>query len=118
MFEVDRIVAIIKPTQKMLDFLLSLPHGKEDISLNQLRNDCSALLIPAFTSPKQARQFIERHYPGIFENELEAWDVAQSLWPQDRTVEKFQAWFDIEFHSLVYDISEFDQLVKENQSSN
>ena len=115
MFEVDRIVAVVKPTEVMLDFLLSLPHGREDISLSQLRSDCTALLIPAFNGPKQARQFIERHYAGIFENELEAWDVSQSLWPQDRTLEKFQAWFYLEFHYLVFDIAEFDKLAKENQ---
>ena len=115
MFEVDRITAIIKPTQKMLDFLLSLPHGKEDLTLTQLREDCTALLIPAFNGPKQARQFIERHYMGIFENELEAWGVTESLWPADRSVDKFHQWFEVEFHSLVYDISEFDKLASANQ---
>lgn len=110
MFDVDRIAAIIKPTQRMLEFLQSMPNAKEDLQLSQLRRDCTALLIPAFTGPKQAQQFIDRHYMGIFENELESWDVPQAFWPTDRSLEKFYEWFEVEFHSLVYDISAFDKI--------
>ena len=112
MFEIERIVAVIKPTKRMLDFMQSLPNAKEELSLSHLRRDCTTLLIPAFKNPKQALQFIDRHYTGIFDNELQSWGVPDALWPQNRVLSKFHEWFDVEFHSLVYDVSEFDHMTE------
>ncbi len=106
MFAVERIVAVIKPTQNMLDFMQSLPNADEKRDLDQLRRDCTALLIPAFPGPKQAQRFIDRHYVGILNNEMESWDVPKQCWPQP-SLDLFHQLFDVEFHSLVYDIAEF-----------
>ncbi len=108
MFEVDRLVAVIKPKEKMLAFLRSQPNAGRDLTLETVRNDCTALLIPAYESPKMARGFIEKYYPGIFENELEAWGIPENEWPKDRDLAMFDAWFDVEFHSIVYDIAELE----------
>ena len=115
MYGVQRILAVIKPTKKMLAFMQSLPGAKEDLSLSLLRRDCTALLIPAFTNPLQAQQFIDRHYIGIFNNELQSWSLPEDLHPV-KTLDAFKQFFDVEFHSLVYDISEFDNLKPKHAS--
>jgi hypothetical protein len=40
----------------------------------------------------------------IFEEELNAWHRLEEDWPQERDFTLFQAWFEIEIHSLVLDL--------------
>jgi hypothetical protein len=37
----------------------------------------------------------------MFEEELNAWHRVEADWPQHRDFAMFQAWFEIEIHSLV-----------------
>ena len=47
--------------------------------------------------------WVRRNYRQLFEAELEGWYTDPELWPQERTYELFQAWFDVECHSVVVD---------------
>ena len=49
------------------------------------------------------RRWVRRHYRKLFEAELEGWYTDPELWPKERTYERFQAWFDVEYHSVVVD---------------
>lgn len=49
------------------------------------------------------RRWVRRNYRQLFEAELEGWYTDPELWPQERTYELFQAWFDVECHSVVVD---------------
>jgi hypothetical protein len=40
----------------------------------------------------------------LFEVELEDWHRDPLDWPQERTAEIFDDWFDIEVHSMVWDL--------------
>ncbi len=116
MFEVDRIVAIIRPTNYMLEWLKQLPKALDNMVLRNLQKDCTALLIPAFDGPKQAQAYIDHIYQGLFEAELESWGVPKKSWPKDRSLELFNKFYDIEFHSMVYDIAYLEQRQKERQA--
>ncbi|NNM58668.1 MAG: hypothetical protein HKM04_02520 [Legionellales bacterium] len=109
MFIVDRIVAIIRPKQKMLEWLHDQPEVQANFSLQNLQTDCTALLIPPFESPRQAREYIKQTYQGIFEGELISWGLPNASWPQNRTYELFESWFTIEFHSVVLDMGYVEQ---------
>ena len=52
--------------------------------------------------------WVRRNYRQLFEAELEGWYTDSALWPQERTFELFQAWFDVECHSEVIDMAEGD----------
>ncbi len=105
MYELDRIVAIIKPTQLFLDWVQQLPDN-DDIELSDLCEDCTALLIPAFDSPEEADQYMMTIYEDIFANELDVWDESMDTWPTERSFERFKLWFNIEYHSMVFDTVE------------
>lgn len=109
MFIVDRIVAIIRPKQKMLEWLHDQPEVQANFSLQNLQTDCTALLIPPFESPRQAREYIKQTYQGIFEGELISWGLPKSSWPKDRSHELFETWFTVEFHSVVLDMGYVEQ---------
>jgi hypothetical protein len=47
---------------------------------------------------------LEPHFAVIFEEELGGWHRVKADWPQRRDIETFQAWFEIEVHSMVLDL--------------
>ena len=117
MYEIDRIVAIVKPREKMLQWLQTNTEESEEITLEDLRNDCTSLLLPPFDEPNDAMQFIKEHCEEIFENELISWDVEEQHWPTERNnFLSFSEWFDVEFHSLVFDMVEFGGEEEEESS--
>jgi len=47
---------------------------------------------------------IEQNFKKIYKNELSMITEADSDWPQDRSMETFLAWFDLEIGSSVFDL--------------
>ncbi|MDA8095482.1 MAG: hypothetical protein M0T84_16560 [Betaproteobacteria bacterium] len=106
MYQIDRGMALIKPKQAFLDWLKALPGSELDITLEQLRGDCTSVLLPLFSELEEALAAIDEIYDEIFEMELSSWSDEESLWPSERTVQLFWEWFDVELHSLVVDAME------------
>lgn len=117
MFEVDRIAAVVKPTAVMLHWLNDCPLRKDHLILQDLRKDCLVLLVPEFDGPKQASEYIKSIFKPIFEAELISWGVPEHLWPENRDIELFKRWFDIEFHSMIYDVAYLEEAHKGSETS-
>ncbi|MFX7792728.1 hypothetical protein ABTK00_20025, partial [Acinetobacter baumannii] len=60
---------------------------------------------PGFDGPKQSMEYIKNIFDGVFEAELISWGIKEKDWPANRTFEMFRQWFDIEFHSLIFDVA-------------
>ena len=105
---INRAVAVIKPRQPYLDWAKSIPGPADDITLGELRTDCTAILIPDFDDPAEAEAFIAAIAVDLFELELDAWDRDPQAWPEDRSYRTFREWFDVEIHSIVLDASDDD----------
>jgi hypothetical protein len=103
---INRAVAIIKPKQPYLDWANSLPDPSENLTLEELRTDCTALLIPEFAHKDDEEAFLKEIYAAIFEMELDAWYRDDTLWPRKRDYQTFRDWFDVEIHSTVIDVLE------------
>lgn len=102
MYTINRTIAILKPRQPYLDWACSVP-DPIPISLDELRRDCTAVLLPEFSDDTQAEAYLQTIYLELFEQELAAWDTNPDDWPQERDYGIFRTWFDIELHSLVLD---------------
>lgn len=109
MYEVERLATVLKPTQAFLDWLSKTPEQDPDLALEELQNDCTTLLLPAFETPDEADNFLRENINEIFTNELENWCEDESLWPEDRSFEHFTTLFDIEHNSMVFDMVEDDE---------
>ena len=109
MFIVDRIVALLRPTDKMLQWMKELPSAPDVITMKNLQTDCTALLLPSFESPRQAEIYIKQIFEGIFESELISWGVPQSNWPSPRDYNLFKQWFKLEYHSVLFDIAYLEE---------
>jgi len=105
MFVVDRIVAILRPTTKMLHWIKDLPNAPDSMTIKNFQTDCTTLLLPPFESPKQADAYLKQIYEGVFENELISWGIPPELWPADRNFALFKQWFDIDYHSVLFDVA-------------
>ena len=117
MYLINRTIAIIKPKQPYLDWAISLPDPAENLTLEELREDCTAILIPEYGYPSELEANIKEIYSAVFETELDAWHRDTSQWPARRDYQTFQAWFDVEVHSMAFDFVE-GEIVREMVDSN
>ena len=95
-----------------LDWVKRLPDPADDVTLDELRTDCTAILIPDFDDPGESEAFIATIAAELFEMELDAWDRDPQAWPVNRSYDTFREWFDVEIHSIVLDATD-DDIIRE-----
>jgi hypothetical protein len=49
-------------------------------------------------------EWLDLNFQLLFENELEAWYEDEELWPAERDRDRFDEWFEVECHTLLYDV--------------
>ncbi|WP_028450870.1 MULTISPECIES: hypothetical protein [Chitinibacter] len=103
MFIVDRSAAIIRPKQAFLDWLNALPGNDVVLTLEEIRSDCTVILVPEAEEPEDAIAFIDDIADQLFAQELASWVQDESLWPAKRNLKLFWDWFDVEIHLGVMD---------------
>ena len=106
MHVIDRAVAIIKPGQPFLDWLNRLPNPEPGLTLEELRRDSTAILIPESDDEGGAEAYIRKTHARIFEMELDSWYRDAELWPSKRGYSVFAEWFDVEIYEMVLDASD------------
>jgi len=71
MYTINRALALIKPKQPFVDWLNSHPQNAGFMTtLEEARDDCTAILIPEFETDKEARSYIKDLSTDMFEIEL------------------------------------------------
>lgn len=95
-------VLTVRPRQPFVDWANGLPDAHV-VTLDDLRIDIEAYLVPASDDPGAEEAAVKRNFEAIFERQLEGWYRDRSTWPEKRTVAVFRKWFDVEFHSLVFE---------------
>ena len=104
MFPINRSVAIIKPQQPFADWVNSVADASDDqYSIQDFSTDCSVILLPVVDSDEHADAFIKEMFQDLFELELSSWMTDDDTWPENITYKMFLEWFDVEFHSMVFD---------------
>ena len=109
---INRCAVTVRAKQPFLDWLQGLP-DMLDLTLNEVNEECSVFLLPEIDDLTQREALLEEFIELIFEEELSGWWTSDQDWPQDRNLELFRAWFDVEFHSVVHDLVEDEPLVDE-----
>lgn len=108
MYIIDRTAVVIKPTARFLEWLKSSDEDMPELTLEQLRANCSVFLVPEFEEPEEVVGYFDERYQQIFEAELASWYADKAYWPQDRSLQAFWEYFDIEIHDTVLDTEEGD----------
>ncbi|QMT33040.1 hypothetical protein LNQ82_00445 [Conchiformibius steedae DSM 2580] len=106
MYLIDRTAVVLKPTEVFLNWLKSCDDDLPDLTLAQLRANCSVFLVPQFDEPEQAVAYFDEKYQWIFEAELSSWAIERPLWPKQMDLQTFWEFFDLEVHDTVTDLEE------------
>lgn len=111
MYFVDRSIVVLKPTQAFVDWLNQLNDDDEqmpDLTLNQVRSNCTTFLIPQFDEPEQAVAYIGERYQAILDAELSGWLGDDDDLPEERDFALFTEFFELEIHDTVLDLEVAD----------
>ena len=106
MSEINRGLIVVKPKEPLIEWLRKIDAAHEDDDLAALQFDSTGYLVPEFEDDQEQREILEEFHPYIFEMELWSWIQDESAWPTTRNLKMFLEWFEVEFHSLVYDLAE------------
>ena len=76
------------------------------LDLEELAVDSTIYLIDEAESEDECSEFLISNYESFFEFELSAWYQDESIWPENRTYEMFEQWFDVRLHTIILDTVE------------
>jgi len=101
----NRAVLIVRPKKPFLDWAAQLDDSGlvPDVSGEQ-----TAYLVPDFADADENRRVLERVFAEVFERELFGWHTDEGAWPKQRTFAMFKRWFQIEIHSVVEDLCDYE----------
>lgn len=109
-FTINRASVSLKPKSPVFDWLreIDISIGAAPMgAIDPLDENGDLFLIPGeevIESREDAVKWVEKRWSDFFEFELGKWIIDDQLWPKDRTLKRFREWFDIEYHSMVWDL--------------
>ena len=106
MKELDRVAAVLKPSELMLDWINKHTVESDRLVLSEIQTDCTVILLPTFDDEDSAEAYLNEIYDDLFISELSSWHDDEALWPNNRSLDLFLQWFEVEFHSMVFDVAE------------
>lgn len=95
-----------------LEWLLSLP-DYDEITLGEVNEETITYLLPVYENDTEKEALLGQHFDLLFEEELTGWWLAKDNWPKSRSLELFNRWFDVSFHSVVVDLEDAPLLDEE-----
>ncbi len=100
----NRSVVNLFPTKLYLDWLNYVHGSNVGFSLNDL--EPITFLIEDFHDKSDFKYWLENNFLLMFEIRLSYSCIEKSLWPEVRTIEVFNQWFDIRLSNLILDIED------------
>jgi len=105
MKEIDRGLLTVRAKEPFIDWLHSLPDPDPvKYTLDEVNCDQSAYLLPEYEDDNKKESLLKKYFKQIFEEQLNGWWLDPAAWPSKRDLKTFKKWFDIEFHSVVFDL--------------
>ncbi|TAL90356.1 MAG: hypothetical protein EPN46_09660 [Candidimonas sp.] len=105
---INRNLIILLPKQPALDWIMQVdPHPVEGLNLDELRQEQEVYLLSegSVSTREQAEQWALKRFNALFTSFLNSWFTDEALWPKHRTRKMFQDWFEVQYHSTIWDLS-------------
>ena len=112
-FVLNRTVVMLVYKQPFLDWINRVDQNPLSLTLEMLHIDSDSFLIPQFEDPHDAVKWVENRWSFLFDSILFDWLTEESMWPPNRTCQMFLEWFDIDVHSMVWDLTDEPLLVED-----
>jgi len=104
---------LVSHKQPYLDWANSVAEEDDPALSDELsRANRSLYLVPEVEGGPEVDDLVEEFWTAIFEHELGSWILAPKKWPQDRTREMFDEWFDVELNQSVMDLTPDEPLTQ------
>jgi hypothetical protein len=117
-FTINRHLIILMPKQPVLDWIMRVDPNPPNLTLEQLRQEQDAFLVTeALDGQDDAEKWVKRRWQMFFEGYLGEWYTVESWWPQKRTYKMFKDWFEVQYHSMVWDLAEREPISYEDWDS-
>ena len=104
---INRAALILRYKEPAVHWINEVDPAPEStpLSLSEVNREQTVYLISDedADTDKTLRQWVQDNFSALWESELEAWYTDASLWPTNRTMKKFDQWFDVECHTVVID---------------
>jgi hypothetical protein len=113
MMAINRCVAIVKAKEPFLEWAKGLPDPMPGMTLATFHDDAHAYLLPEYATADDQAEILAEFYEEIFVQELSGWDTDEETFPEKRTLAMFEAWFEVEFHSMVLDMIDDEEIEHE-----
>lgn len=99
---VNRNAIVLKPKAPLVEWINEVNPQKQ-VTLEEICADYSCYLIPEVLSRREQKEYLEQNFAQLFKVELEAWQKDRTTWPRVMSFRIFLEWFEVTFHSTVYD---------------
>jgi hypothetical protein len=108
-YTINRSIVIFRFKQPFLDWICQVePEFGASQNLDDLNEDGDGYLLPGepqIDCREDAVAWVEKRWRGFFENVLNDWYADPNLLPKKMTLKMFREWFEIDFRSMVWDLS-------------
>lgn len=92
---------VLRPKEPFLTWARTI---EPDVPEEQ-RSACVVVLTPLLSRKAEVERWLRQHHAVVFEEQLAGWTPDESRWPDDRSLEAFRAWFEIDFAPVVDDFA-------------
>jgi hypothetical protein len=110
----NRAVIILRPKEPYIDWVRSADDESKHITAEEIAAEPNVYLVDDYEMAGERDDLMANNYREMFEAELNGWLIDKSAWPKKRDLETFKEWFHIDFHSIVFDLSDEDYIVGEH----
>lgn len=109
-FTIDRAAFILVPNQPFLDWINAVDPDRNCFTLEATREELNIYLVSPdqVETSRDVTAWIDKRWSLLFEHALREWFMEEAMWPTNRTLKMFHEWFDVQVHSMVWDMEDAD----------
>jgi len=104
--DINRGLIVVRARQPYVDWANNCDDAPKKTTLVGIRDDSNAYLVPCWEDDIEFELILRKVCRFIFENELSEWNTDQRTWLKQRGFKSFLKWFELERHSMVFDLGD------------
>ena len=105
---INRGLIVLLPKQPVHDWIMRVDPNPPQLTLEELRQEQDGFLVSQHQveTIEDAERWIHRRWKMFFDLFLHDWYTDESWWPKNRSLKMFKEWFEVQYHSMVWDLSD------------
>ncbi|MDB4285621.1 hypothetical protein N9903_01810 [bacterium] len=105
-------MVVLRPKEPFIEWVRNHDEESEKVTADEIVKETVAYMLHDKSMEGEKEKIIKDNYRTLFESELNHWFTDEESWPKKRDRKKFNEWFHVEFHGIVYDLSDEDYILE------